>query len=286
MNEEHRVKTNEGANDGYELYRFFEVNSLLEQYRWGDDINTNESGNQVNAPTVKYGYKYYNENNESDFTYVPTYSVTKGQWIPLTQKFITEYTDKGYLKIIFGAGEPVVGIENIASSDASDFTKYQISKMVRNNNMGKLPPSGNEKETWTMFVKYRKGGGESSNIAKGALNSISFLDVVINECAMDVDEIRMAEQVKNSITVTNTVSSISGKDMPTTDEIRNMIKYNNSAQERCVTLKDYENRISMMPPRYGAPFRVGVTERRSLRGRVGYNSNLVGTTEISPLRSK
>ena len=27
-----------------------------------------------------------------------------GKWKPLTQKFITEFTDNGFIKIIFGAG--------------------------------------------------------------------------------------------------------------------------------------------------------------------------------------
>ena len=42
-----------------------------------------------------------------------------------------------------------------------------------------------------------------------------------------------------------------------------MIKYSNAAQERCVTLKDYENRVLMMPPKYGCPFRVSATEENN-----------------------
>lgn len=241
---------------GVDTYRFFEVNSLLEQYRWGDDIDNNAEGNQAVAPSVKYEYGYYGDNGGI----IPTYSITKGQWHPLTQKFITEYDERGYLKIIFGGGESVVDESSIA--DASDFTKYQISKMIRNNSTGKLPPYG-QGDSWTMFVKYRVGGGASSNIATGALNTISYLDAIVNECAATDEEVRIAESVKNTITVTNTIPSISGRDIPTVDEIKNMIKYNSGAQERCVTLKDYENRISMLPPRYGSPFRVGVTEENN-----------------------
>lgn len=251
---------------GVETYRFFEVNSLLDQYRWGDDISTNIEGNQFEAPNIRYEYGYYGEYfNEKDKTefrgIIPTYSVTKGQWHPLTQKFITEYTDKGYLKVIFGSGESVVD-DNTIDKNGNDFTKYQISKMIRNNSMGKLPPHG-QGGNWTMFVRYRTGGGASSNIAANTLTTISKLDAVVYECASTEDEIRMANNVKNTITVTNTIPSISGKDMPTTDEIRNMVKYNNGAQERCITLKDYENRISMLPPRYGSPFRSGVTEENN-----------------------
>jgi hypothetical protein len=38
------------------------------------------------------------------------------------------------------------------------------------------------------------------------------------------------------------------------------MKYNNGAQERCVTVKDYIGRILMLPPKYGTPFRVGAME--------------------------
>lgn len=248
------------ANDnkyGAETRRFFEVNSLLEQYRWGDGINNNEEGNQTTNHSNKttYGYRY----SDGDvFCNIPTAVITKGQWYPLTQKFITEYTDKGYLKIIFGSGTPVG--QKVDISEATDFTQAQISRMINNNAMGVLPPDDGD---WTMFIKYRVGGGNSSNVAAGALTNISYLDAEAGECMFTLEEKTIANNVKNSITVTNTIPSVSGKDIPTIEELRNMIKYNNASQQRCVTLKDYENRVLMMPPKYGCPFRVSATEENN-----------------------
>lgn len=242
---------------GTETRRFFEVNSLLEQYRWGDEINNNVEGNQVTSHSnkVTYGYVYSDANIN---TPIPTTVITKGQWYPLTQKFITEYTDKGYLKVIFGSGTPVGQVVDI--DEGSDFTKSQISRMINNNAMGVLPPnSGN----WTMYIKYRVGGGTSSNIAAGALTNIVYLDAEVGTCIYTLDEHKISNAVRNSITVTNTIPSVSGKDIPTIEELRNMIKYSNAAQERCVTLKDYENRVLMMPPKYGCPFRVSATEENN-----------------------
>jgi hypothetical protein len=51
--------------------------------------------------------------------------------------------------------------------------------------------------------------------------------------------------------------------MPSTEEIKYMIKFNNGAQNRCVTVKDYHDRISKLPARYGAPFRHGVIEENN-----------------------
>jgi hypothetical protein len=56
---------------------------------------------------------------------------------------------------------------------------------------------------------------------------------------------------------------VSGKDMPSIEEIKYLIKYNNGAQDRCVTLKDYCDRISKLPSRYGCPFRYGVIEENN-----------------------
>lgn len=188
----------------WEITRFFEVNSLLEQYRWGD-INGNES-------------KEVKLDGLSDATYA--YSIVKGEWKPIKNKFITEYTDKGFIKVIFGNGDT----------------------------LGAYPPQGT-----TMFIRYRSGGGVSSNVAANTITNIVFLDI----------ENVNSNDIKHSITVTNPLPSTSGKDLPTVDELRNMIKYHNASQERCVTLKDYEDRVMKMPSRYGAPFRVAAIEENN-----------------------
>ena len=65
------------------------------------------------------------------------------------------------------------------------------------------------------------------------------------------------------ISVTNTIPSVSGRDELSVDEIRYLVKYNNAAQDRCVTIKDYHNRILTMPSKFGSPYKVGVYERNN-----------------------
>lgn len=234
-----------------DVYRFFEVNSLLQQYRWGKEVEESTA-----QPVVyKYGYSAVGDNGES-MGVVPTAAITKGKWIPLKQKFITEFTNNGYLKIIFGAGEE--SGQQVDYSGASNFSQNQISRMINNDSLGILP-----KENWTMFVLYKVGGGAASNVAKGAINNIVYLNAEIGKCVRNDEDQKIINAVKNSLSATNTIPSVSGKDMPSEDEIRNMIKYNNAAQERCVTLKDYECRILQMPPEYGTPFRVGAVEENN-----------------------
>jgi len=56
---------------------------------------------------------------------------------------------------------------------------------------------------------------------------------------------------------------LGGKSQPSINEIRNLVRYNFSSQNRCVTIKDYYSRIALMPGEFGIPFRTGVWEERN-----------------------
>lgn len=226
-----------------DVWRYFEVDSLSDQTRWGDVLQSD--GN----PTV-YEYRYNNDNDG------PHYFVTKGEWKPLKQKFMTEFTDMGYLKVIFGAGLPIG--QNVELSNASTFGRYQISKLINNDSLGVLP-----RENMTMYIRYRVGGGSASNVAEGAINTIVFYDMQFGCEGTSNIEPQIVEAVKRTLTVYNVTPSVSGKDMPSEAEVRNLIKYSNGAQKRCVTVKDYYERILKLPPRYGTPFRIGVLEENN-----------------------
>lgn len=226
------------------MIRFFEVDSLAEQFRWGETLNKN------NCPVV-HAYGYY---NSADNKIYPTCEVTRGEWKPVNHKFVTEYTDNGYLKVIFGSGVSNAQYPDI--QNMTDFSKYLITSTIRNNSLGLLPNPAT-----TLFILYRTGGGSASNVAQGAISSISRL-LASFPLGTDANEATKSA-VKSSITVVNTTPSVSGKDMPTVQEMKYMIKYNKGAKNRCVTVKDYIDRVLMMPPKYGTPFRVGCSEENN-----------------------
>ena len=221
------------------LTRFFEVDSLAEQFRWGETLN------DKNCPII-HAYGYY---NSADRKIYPTCEVTRGEWKPVRHKFITEYTDNGYMKVIFGSGTDV----KIETDNMSPLGKYLITRTIRNNSLGELPKPGT-----TIFILYRSGGGSASNVAQGAISTISKLLTSFPLGSQASEATKAA--VRSSISVVNTTPSVSGKDMPTVQEMKYLIKYNKGAQNRCVTVKDYIDRVLMMPPKYGTPFRVGATE--------------------------
>ena len=228
-------------NEEISTYRFFEVDSLSDQWRFGTESNLGEN-NLIKTPYQIYSYEDYTEGNGTASTRTTRYF--KGKWKPITQKFITEYTDNGYLKIIFGCGTSPVNF------DGTNYTEHMLTKMMNNDMLGVLPKAG-----WTMFVLYRTGGGTASNLAQGSINTI----INANTVFKSVNSMNK-NQIIQSLKVTNISPSVGGKDMPSVEEIKYLTKYSIPSQDRCVTLKDYKTKILQIHPRYGCPFRLNAIE--------------------------
>lgn len=233
-------------------YRFFECDSLADQYRFGTEANIdNLVINDMYNPHLYDDYtELIQEDGTGDTITARTTRYYRGKWKPLTQKFITEFTDNGYLKIIFGAGNNYEAIP----SDETTYADYAASMQVNNDMLGILP-----KEGWTMYVLYRIGGGVSTNLGPGAINKITLANVDWGGNTGNTDG-SVRGRVLTSLTVTNISTAVAGKDEPSTEEIKMLMKYNTGAQNRAVTVKDYRVKLMQMPPKYGAPFRNTVIE--------------------------
>lgn len=226
-------------------YRFFECDSLADQYRFGDSVNYGTSNiiSSIYEPSL---YDDYTSNGAVTRYY-------RGKWKPLRQKFITEYTDNGYMKVIFGASN---GYPQIPSNGTT-YGDYVASNIINNDMLGVLP-----KEGWTMFILYRVGGGVSSNLGIGALNKFTLANVDWGANTNNTNG-SIRGKVLTSLTVTNISSALAGKDSPSTSEIKYLMKYNTSSQNRAVTVTDYRSKLMEMPPKYGAPFRCSVIEENN-----------------------
>lgn len=244
--------------NGNNITRFFEVDSLLEQYRFGHMQERTDNG-QCNPIWNEEMTQYVlNKDNENVLLEEPCKirTIAKGEWKKIKHKFITETTDSGNLKIIFGSG-----IENEYGEipeDASLFTQYMMSRMEANDYMGVLP-----KPNHTLYILYRIGGGTQTNISKNTLTSIINLNAIIDGNCDDNADSKKKRDVLSSIRVRNTTPSYGGKDAPSNEEIKYLIKYYNGAQNRCVTLKDYEYKLMSMPIKYGVPFRCAAMEENN-----------------------
>jgi hypothetical protein len=177
--------------------------------------------------------------------------IVVGKWKNSPQRFIKEYTDNGFCKIIFGAGDEDVSELNNFVGCRGQIDR--IGKTINNLSLGEIPLPSN-----TLYVRYRVGGGEDTNIGPNTINTLGVISTVING-----DDSNINTNIGNSITVNNPIPALGGKEIPSVDEIRNLVRYNFSAQNRCVTIKDYQSRIPLMPGKFGVPFRTGVWEERN-----------------------
>ncbi len=177
--------------------------------------------------------------------------IRPGKWISTNKKFISEYTDLGFTKMIFGAGSQ--DTSSLCDFDTNKELVNQIGDFINNLSLGTVPTANT-----TMFVKYRLGGGADSNIGPNVLTSVGILNMAVNGANSTINQ-----SVRNSLRVNNLFPALGGKDVPSVEEIRNMVRYNFASQNRAVTIKDYQTRIAQMPGQYGIPFRCGVVEEQN-----------------------
>jgi hypothetical protein len=109
-----------------------------------------------------------------------------------------------------------------------------------------------------LFVQYRIGGGTGSNLGVNVISNIGTISFAVNGPSASVNT-----SVINSLACTNVTAAIGGAGAPTTEEIRNLVSFNFSAQNRAVTINDYESLIRTMPSQFGAPAKVAVTEENN-----------------------
>lgn len=181
-----------------------------------------------------------------------TNGITKGIWENVSKKFIREYTDQGFCKLTFGAGYNDISFTSEFDKNCK-FLVNKIGDFINNTSLGEIPPSNS-----TMFVRYRVGGGADTNLGPNTLTDLGIVDIIVNGADQTKNN-----SVRQSLTVNNPIPATGGADQPGTEEIRNLIKYNFASQNRCVTIKDYKARVSLMPGNFGSPFRNNVWEEQN-----------------------
>jgi hypothetical protein len=218
----------------------------------GTNFASNPTSNEFNSTTNKwYEVKSLIEDKVfiSDPTAVSdTNNFTAGTFIDVNNKFVTEYTPENYFSLTFGSGtvNPLDNLDNYITGDL----KVNLASYLNNLSLGQTP-----KLNTTLFVRYRVGGGKDSNLGVNVITNVDDVEFTVSGPVSSVNS-----QVVQSLKVLNITPAVGGADAPTIEEIRNMVSYNFSAQNRAVTLNDYKSLIETMPSTYGAPAKVNVME--------------------------
>lgn len=174
--------------------------------------------------------------------------ILRGQFQSVPKRYITQYTDANYLSIIFGGGRTEVTDTLNTYISNSSLLLEQLEKQVNLSAFGQIPDANT-----TMFIKYRVGGGARTNVGQGVLNALGDVNFIVNGANQTINS-----QVRSSLSVNNPIPAIGGANEPSIEELRYLIKGNNGAKNRSVTIEDYNAMVAQMPPQFGAPYKYSV----------------------------
>ena len=174
--------------------------------------------------------------------------VKVGKYIQTSNRFITEFTPEGFLKLTFGGG--TTSSQELLNSFSNTGVLPNTQTLSNNFSLGQTL-----KPNTTLFIQYRVGGGKNTNLGTNVITQVGTVDFSINGPSSTI-----SSQVRNSLRVTNPVAAVGGADKPTLEEARNFVSFNFAAQKRAVTINDYHSLIRTMPGQFGAPSKVNITE--------------------------
>jgi hypothetical protein len=151
----------------------------------------------------------------------------------------------------FGGGN--ISAEEQLREFARTGNSFDLNKYSNNLALGSALKSNS-----TLFIQYRIGGGQASNLGANVITQIGTVSFFVNGPSESVNR-----SVINTLRCNNVTAAIGGANAPTTEDVRQMVSFNFAAQNRATTINDYESLIRTMPSQFGAPAKVSITEENN-----------------------
>ena len=134
-----------------------------------------------------------------------------GKYISTNDKFITEFTPQGFMKMTFGGGSQSAD-EQLREFARNGF-KLDLNKYSNNFALGSvLKPNS------TLFIQYRVGGGTPSNVGVNVITQVGTVSFFVNGPSENINN-----TVINSLSCNNVTAAIGGAGAPTMEEVRNLV---------------------------------------------------------------
>ena len=168
------------------------------------------------------------------------------------RRFTTKFIDSTTLQLQFGSGTANDTDENIIPNPDNvgiglPFEQMKLTTAYSPSNFMFTKTYGIAPSNTTLTVRYLTGGGVESNVIANSLTSlngsIQFLNSNLNSVT--------AQNIFDSLIVTNPIAADGGGDGDTVEEIRQNASANFATQLRNVTQDDYLVRALSMPAKYG-----------------------------------
>lgn len=182
--------------------------------------------------------------------------IQTGQWLLVKKRFEKEFKADGSCVLTFGGGDENYDTYNTYLSFLSgedvcrNDVNLNISDILDNTALGHKIP-----KNCTIFIQYRIGGGNQSNVGSNTLTEVGGVEPTISGPNTQQNNL-----VISSTRANNPIPALGGKGLPSIEEVRYNIAANHAAQDRCVTLNDYTSRAYQLPGKFGGPFRLYATE--------------------------
>lgn len=212
---------------------YYEVDSLAQDTVFRGLLNVNEDNELVeeNLEVIPAPYRFTRRMNFD--TKLTTLRFGSGNAVTLNDDLIPDPSELAL---------PLYGKKT--------FTRFTLDpgQLLATQTLGVSPVNT------TITVTYRHGGGLSHNVAARTLSTVSTLRMVFP----GNPSTSLAQQIRASVSVTNSEPAAGGEDAPTLDELRSAIPAARNAQGRIVTRADLLARIYKMPSNFGRVFRAGV----------------------------
>lgn len=198
------------------------------------------------------------ENRNSDRNSVP--NILKPFSVP--RRYVLE-RDKGKVYMQFGFGseeeikagsvvDPSNVIMNFHGRSYETDDTFDPNRLIKTDKMGIVPSNT------ILTIRYRSNTTNSANASVGSLSEV-VAPVFEFENRNLLNESTMADVIQ-SLEVTNEKPIVGDISLPSTEEIKRRTKDHVAAQNRAVTIQDYQTMIYKMPSKYGAVKRARVVQ--------------------------
>ncbi len=247
------TKTHSAVIGAYEEYRTItlpdmDVSQIV-------DVTDSEGNTWYEVDYLAQDTVFVGESNTaSDKSLVPSVLLAR----PAPYRFVVRRNPSSKKwELQFGAGSandadtdiiPNVGDLALPLWGKTNFTDPHIDPQ----NFLKTKTFGMAPTNTTLTIKYRTGGGITTNAAVGEINTMG--ETKYEELVSGLSSAKLAEVI-SSISVANDEPISGGSDGLSIEQLKLMIKAFKASQMRCVTLTDYMYKAYSMPSEYGSVFR-------------------------------
>ena len=178
------------------------------------------------------------------------------KYLRTEKRFITTIDENNSTYIVFGANtenfDNTVIIPNPSNVGVSLSNLGNLNISLDGTNVLKSNSYGVSPSNTTLTITYIVGGGITSNVNSGEINTIQAVGYLNDTSGLTDSQVTLFNSIKNSLRVTNPNSATGGNGPDTDEEIRQNAIANFSSQNRIVTEEDILLRVYSMNSQFGS----------------------------------